>query len=70
MYEARLRELNPSVAQISYDVADLYAYVDSFSDMAVMVLNPAARAYMPYSKEWIRAQLFEHLKRIATARGR
>jgi len=37
MYEGRLRELNPGVSNISYDISDLFAYIDSLPDMAAMV---------------------------------
>lgn len=34
MYEHKLRELNPSVSNITYDVADLYNYLDSLYDVS------------------------------------
>lgn len=37
MYEARLKELNPGVTNITYDVADLFAYIDSLTDLSMLV---------------------------------
>lgn len=37
MYEGRLKELNPGVPNISYDISDLFAYIDSLQDLAVLV---------------------------------
>lgn len=37
MYEHKLKELNPSVQNITYDIADLYAYIDSLYDICSLV---------------------------------
>ena len=37
MYEGKLKELNPHVRNITYDISDLFNYVDSLSDLSAMV---------------------------------
>jgi len=37
MYEQRLKELNPSVRNINYDISDLHAYVDYLGDLVALV---------------------------------
>ena len=37
MYENRLKELNPSVRNITYDVKDLHAYVDHLGDLCALM---------------------------------
>jgi hypothetical protein len=37
MFEKRLKELNPSMPTISYDIADLYTYLDTFHDFTALV---------------------------------
>ncbi len=37
MYEHKLKELNPSIAHITYDISDLYNYIDSLHDMCALV---------------------------------
>jgi hypothetical protein len=37
MFEARLKQMNPSMRQITYDVNDLYAYIDSLPDLSALV---------------------------------
>jgi hypothetical protein len=37
MYEHKLKELNPSVQNITYDIADLYNYFDSLFDVCGLV---------------------------------
>lgn len=36
-YEAKLKEMNPTVRDITYDIKDLYNYVDHFADIGVLV---------------------------------
>lgn len=36
-YEAKLKEMNPTVRDITYDIKDLYNFVDHFADIGVLV---------------------------------
>lgn len=44
MYEAKLKQLNPSVKNITYDIQDLYNYIDSLTDLSALVYVAAATA--------------------------
>jgi hypothetical protein len=37
LYEQKLKTMNPSAARITYDIKDLYDYIDSLVDMSCMV---------------------------------
>ncbi len=37
MYEHKLRELNPQVANITYEISDLYNFIDSIYDISCLV---------------------------------
>ncbi len=37
MYEHKLKELNPSVQNITYDINDLYNFLDSLYDVCALV---------------------------------
>jgi hypothetical protein len=37
MYEHKLKDLNPNVANITYDVTDLYNFLDSLHDICALV---------------------------------
>lgn len=37
MYEHKLKELNPTIAHITYDISDLYNYLDSLTDVCALV---------------------------------
>jgi hypothetical protein len=42
MFEKRLKELNPQMRSITYDINDLYHYVDSLPDLSALVFAPGA----------------------------
>ncbi|KAF0717322.1 Aste57867_2353 [Aphanomyces stellatus] len=37
MYEAKLKQLNPNKRNITYDIQDLYNYIDSLADLSTLV---------------------------------
>eukprot|EP01038_Epipyxis_sp_PR26KG_P005556 gene5556-7678_t len=65
MYEHKLKELNPTVPNITYDISDLYNFLDSFQDIAGLVLDPSSNKYDPKDRNWLKRKIFEHLKRQA-----
>ena len=61
-FEKKLRGLNPTMATITYDIKDLYAYVDQMTDMSALVYAPEPNAYIPCNKEWIKQKAYDHLR--------
>ena len=37
MYEHKLKELNPTIQNITYDITDLYTFLDSIHDLCALV---------------------------------
>ncbi|KAL2629255.1 hypothetical protein R1flu_013941 [Riccia fluitans] len=66
IYEKKLKELNPNVHNITYDISDLYKFIDSLTDMSALVFDPSINAYIPYDRQWIKQRAFQHLKKLAT----
>eukprot|EP00055_Hartaetosiga_balthica_P000468 m.136655 g.136655 ORF g.136655 m.136655 type:complete len:103 (+) comp10802_c0_seq1:24-332(+) len=62
MFQAHLEEKYPTRKHIDYDVSDLFQYLDSFSDIGCLVLQPGSLTYKPHDKEWIKAKVFLTLK--------
>ncbi|RHY44698.1 hypothetical protein DYB30_011028 [Aphanomyces astaci] len=42
MYEAKLKQLNPNRRNITYDIQDLYNYIDSLADLSTLVMADAS----------------------------
>uniref|UniRef100_A0A7S3HCL7 Enhancer of rudimentary homolog n=1 Tax=Spumella elongata TaxID=89044 RepID=A0A7S3HCL7_9STRA len=62
MYEHKLKELNPSVPNITYDISDLYQYLDSLHDLCGLVLDPNSNKYEPKDRKWLKEKIFAHLR--------
>nr|KJB65918.1 hypothetical protein B456_010G119400 [Gossypium raimondii] len=53
LYERKLKELNPATRNITYDIADLYNFIDGLADMSALV-------YVFQSLFFVHPFLFEH----------
>lgn len=50
LYERKLKELNPAVRNLSYDISDLYNFIDGLADLSALVylsLSHAIYLYFP-----------------------
>ena len=65
IFEKKLKELNPQVPKITYDIQDLYNFIDTHAEVTVLALEPASGTYAPYNKEWVKKKVYQHLKRQA-----
>ena len=59
------QELNPTMRNITYDINDLYSYIDSMPDLSCLVFDPATGQYAPFTKEWIKKRVYVLLKKQA-----
>eukprot|EP00440_Ansanella_granifera_P004150 gb/GFBE01004502.1/.p1 GENE.gb/GFBE01004502.1/~~gb/GFBE01004502.1/.p1 ORF type:complete len:108 (+),score=24.98 gb/GFBE01004502.1/:1-324(+) len=62
LYEQSLKASNPGLRSTTYDVTDLFSFIDSVGDLSCLVFNSRTNAYVPHNKEWIKANVFDHLK--------
>ena len=61
-----IQELNPTMRNITYDINDLYSYIDSMPDLSCLVFDHGTSQYQPYTKEWIKKRVYQLLKKQAT----
>mmetsp|Transcript_7846 Transcript_7846/g.13612 ORF Transcript_7846/g.13612 Transcript_7846/m.13612 type:complete len:105 (+) Transcript_7846:68-382(+) len=62
LYEQSLKAMNPGLRSTTYDVNDLFSFVDAVKDLSCLVYNPRSSAYVPHNKDWIKVEVFNHLK--------
>uniref|UniRef100_A0A0D6R333 Enhancer of rudimentary homolog n=2 Tax=Araucariaceae TaxID=25664 RepID=A0A0D6R333_ARACU len=67
LYERKLKELNPAIRNIQYDIEDLYNFIDGLADMSALVCDPSIQAYLPYDRKWIKERIFQHLRKLAVS---
>lgn len=68
LFETKLKEQNPNARNITYDVKDLFNWIDSLGDMGALVLDARIKGYNPYDKEWVKEKVLNHLKKMAAGR--
>ena len=66
MFEKQLKELNPQLRNITYEINDLQKYIDNFPDISVLVYEPQIQAYKPFSKDWIKRKVYQILRNQAS----
>ena len=62
LYEQRLRLQNTEKREVTYDVHQLFLYLDSLKDLGALVYNVNIKAYEPKSRDWIKQQVYCQLK--------
>ncbi|GAB5030865.1 enhancer of rudimentary homolog [Nannochloropsis oceanica] len=65
MYEKQLKQLNPTIPHITYDISHLLRFVDDLADISALVFDPRTKQYSPHSKEWVKSKIYENLKQQA-----
>ena len=63
MYEKKLKQLNPTLRRITYDVNDVYEFMDTYKDMCCLTQHQDA--YLPRDIGWMKQKLFNFLKKQA-----
>mmetsp|Transcript_14202 Transcript_14202/g.17010 ORF Transcript_14202/g.17010 Transcript_14202/m.17010 type:complete len:107 (+) Transcript_14202:3-323(+) len=62
-FEEKLKADHPGVKNLTYDISDLFNFIDDCPDIVCMVLDNETHTYIPRDKKWIKTNIFRHLKR-------
>ena len=76
MYEMRLKQLNPNRDNITYDIQQLYDYIDSLEDLSALTyvrprafligrFDASSSMYAPAGRDWVKKKVFQVLKNQA-----
>lgn len=65
LYERKLKEINPAIGHLSYDIGDLYNFIDGLADMSALVYDHSIQAYLPCDRQWIKQKALQRLKKLA-----
>ena len=55
--------------EITYDLVQLFNYVDGLADLCALVFDQSSLTYVPRGKEWIKKRLQVRLEQIARSGG-
>jgi hypothetical protein len=68
IYEEHLRQLNPHSPSITYDISQLFKFIDDLFDLSCLVHQPTTASYIPHNKEWLKEKIYGMLKKQAGSR--
>ncbi|KAA0708507.1 Enhancer of rudimentary -like protein [Triplophysa tibetana] len=70
MYEEHLKRMNPNSPSITYDISQLFDFVDDLADLSCLVYRADTQTYQPYNKDWIKEKIYVLLRRQAQQAGK
>lgn len=65
IYEEHLKKQNPLTPSITYDISQLFDFVDQLTDLSCLVFQRNTNTYAPYAKDWIKEKIYILLRRQA-----
>ena len=65
VYERYLKDTHPPKSVITYDIPQLFDFIDGIPDLACLVYQPNTKLYKPYNKEWIKEKVYNFLRKKA-----
>ncbi|XP_037928017.1 enhancer of rudimentary homolog [Teleopsis dalmanni] len=68
MYEQHLVRLFPTTEVFTYDLRDLFKFMDGFRDFAVL-LRVGTDTFSPHNKEWIKDEIVAYMRLNAQPTG-
>mmetsp|Transcript_461 Transcript_461/g.1374 ORF Transcript_461/g.1374 Transcript_461/m.1374 type:complete len:111 (-) Transcript_461:2662-2994(-) len=61
-FEARVSELNPGIEAPTYQLEDIYSWIDTMSEMLIFVAEGGpGGSYSMQTRPWIKSRLVQHL---------
>lgn len=58
MYEEHLKRMNPNSPSITYDISQLFDFIDDLADLSCLVCRANTQACQPHNKDWIKEKIY------------
>ncbi|KAJ8308708.1 hypothetical protein KUTeg_013582 [Tegillarca granosa] len=65
IYEEHLKKSNPNSPSITYDISQLFDFIDHLADLSCLVFQKNAGCYSPHDKEWVKEKIYVMLRKQA-----
>ncbi|XP_053667817.1 protein enhancer of rudimentary-like [Anopheles marshallii] len=67
IYEMYLKRCNPNLSTITYDISQLFDFVDQLIELSCLVYHKRTHSYGAYDKEWIKEKIYTLMQRATTS---
>merc|ERR1711976_949420 len=65
IFEEYLKRMNPSAPSITYDISDLFEFIEKLADLSCLVFEKTSGKYIPHNKAWIKEKIYILLRKQA-----
>ncbi|KAK4470739.1 hypothetical protein MN116_006264 [Schistosoma mekongi] len=65
IYEEQLKREKPNAPTITYDISQLFQFIDQLADLSCLVFHEPTYTYVPHHKNWIKEQVYVLLRNQA-----
>ncbi|XP_060648351.1 protein enhancer of rudimentary-like [Drosophila nasuta] len=65
IYEEHLKQLKPYYSIITYDIRELFDFLDTLADIGCLVYDKRSNSYVPRNKVWIKEHIYLQLREAA-----
>ena len=67
MFEENFRAIHEDRSSFTYDLSELYAFLESLYEVFILVYNEKIRGYLPHGKDWIKSKIYKVLSKQITS---
>jgi len=65
IFEEYLKKINPNSPSITYDISQLFDFIDQLADLSCLVFDKSSGKYVPHNKAWIKEKIYILLRQQA-----
>ncbi|XP_078591485.1 enhancer of rudimentary homolog isoform X1 [Branchiostoma floridae x Branchiostoma japonicum] len=65
IFEEHLKRSHPNSPSITYDISQLFDFIDQLPDLSCLVYQKSTNTYAPCNKEWIKEKIYIMLRKQA-----
>ncbi|XP_052892106.1 enhancer of rudimentary homolog [Anopheles moucheti] len=66
IYEEHLKRRNPNLSTITYEISELFDFIDQLIHLDCLVYQKTTQSYGAYNKSWIKEKIYNLMDRLAT----
>ncbi|BFZ12405.1 hypothetical protein BsWGS_15444 [Bradybaena similaris] len=65
IFEEHLKRLHPHDPSITYDISQLFEFIDQLTDLSCLVFQKTYGTYTPHNKDWLKEKIYHMLRKQA-----
>ncbi|XP_060079537.1 enhancer of rudimentary homolog isoform X1 [Ylistrum balloti] len=67
IFEEHLKKVNSDCPSITYDITQLFDFLDQLADLSCLVYNKEIGTYVPHNKDWVKEKIYVMLRKQASS---